>query len=160
MNPADPGTEIGTTDLIEHAYQAGNTHTLQQDLMAGNVTIGTGTAANILDPSNLVAVREIKSPTGSCSVRARLSAREQLPSPQRDHLTVNVSTASNCDTAVYSAPSPGYRLDFNSAGPGSIRVVDVASEAGIAGGAPFPGGDGLDTLWNVDNLRFCQATTR
>ena len=83
---------------------------------------------------------------------------EQLPGPQRDRPDGRtVGTATNCDTALYSLPSVNYRLDFNAAGPGSIRVVDLASEAGIAAGDPFPGGDGLDTLWNVDNLRFCQA---
>ncbi len=163
VDPSDPSTEVGSTDLLEHPYQAGNTHTLQQDLMAGNVTIGTGPAANILDPGNLVAVREIKTPTGQLlGASPALGLVNNCPAPQLTTATpasriVTVGTASNCDTAVYSAPSPGYRLDFNFAGPGSIRVVDVASEAGIAGGDPFPGGDGLDTLWNIDNLRFCQT---
>ena len=158
VNPADPSSEVGSTDLLEKPYQTGNTHTLQQDLMAGNVTIGTGTAANILDPSNLVAVREIRTPAGSVlGNTAALGRTNDCPARNATDLTVHVGTAGNCDTALYELPSSNYRLDFNAAGPGSIRVVDLASEAGIAGGDPFPGGDGLDTLWNVDNLRFCQA---
>ena len=47
-----PNTEIGSADLMESTYQVGNTHTLQQDVMAG-----------LIDPGNIVAVREILTPT-------------------------------------------------------------------------------------------------
>src|SRR5262249_13684119 len=40
--------EIGTTDLLESTYQLGNSHTLQQDMLAG-----------VVDPANVVATREI-----------------------------------------------------------------------------------------------------
>jgi Ca2+-binding RTX toxin-like protein len=50
-DPANPATEIGTTDLLEKTYKAGSTHTLQQDIMAG-----------LVDPGNVVAVREILTP--------------------------------------------------------------------------------------------------
>jgi len=158
VNPSDPSTEIGSTNVLESTYQAGNTHTLQQDLMAGNVTVGTGPAANNLDPSNLVAVREVRTPDNQLlGTTAALGRANDCPTRNSTDLTVHVGAASNCDTSLYELPSTSYRLDFNAAGPGSIRVVDLASEAGIAGGDPFPGGDGLDTLWNVDNLRFCQT---
>ena len=38
---------------------------------------------------------------------------------------------------------------------GSVTVTDIASAALIAAGTPFPKGDGIDTLWNIENLRFC-----
>ncbi len=47
-DPADPLTEIGTTDLMEHTYQVGNPMTLQQAVFAG-----------IVNPGNIVAVREV-----------------------------------------------------------------------------------------------------
>ena len=56
-NPASPASEIGTTDLMEHAALSGNFGpgttgmTLQQAVFAGKV-----------DPGNLVAVREILYP--------------------------------------------------------------------------------------------------
>jgi hypothetical protein len=46
------GTEIGTADLMERTYQAGNTRTLAADVAAG-----------VIDPGHLVAVREIITPT-------------------------------------------------------------------------------------------------
>jgi Ca2+-binding RTX toxin-like protein len=53
-NPADPSTEIGTTDLMEHPYLAGNPKTLQQAVFDGTV-----------DPGNLVIMREIITPTAA-----------------------------------------------------------------------------------------------
>ncbi len=47
-NPADPATEIGTTELMENTFQAGNPKTLQQAVFAGDI-----------NPGNIVAVREI-----------------------------------------------------------------------------------------------------
>jgi Ca2+-binding RTX toxin-like protein len=61
-NPADPATEIGTTDLMEHQYlhdAAGNPTgaTLQQAVFAGTV-----------DPGNLVIVREIVNHAGPTDI--------------------------------------------------------------------------------------------
>ena len=62
-NPNDPSTEIGTTDLMETTATTGsfgpNTagKTLQQAVFAGNV-----------DPGNIVAVREILTPTTGLGV--------------------------------------------------------------------------------------------
>ena len=50
----DAGSEIGTTDLMEHTYQTGNTKTLAADVAAG-----------IVDPGNLVIVRELVAPTAA-----------------------------------------------------------------------------------------------
>ncbi|MER5674817.1 peroxidase family protein [Pseudonocardia alni] len=56
-NPADPATQIGTTDLLEQPYQAGNPKTLQQAIMDGTV-----------DPGNVVAVRELVAPPAAGAV--------------------------------------------------------------------------------------------
>lgn len=50
-DPADPATEIGSTDLMEHTYQPGNPKTLQAAVFDGTV-----------DAGNLVSVREIVTP--------------------------------------------------------------------------------------------------
>ena len=73
-NPDDPATEIGSTDLMEHTYQAGNPHTLEADVAAG-----------VIDPGNLVAVREVITPTAA-------------------------QTAGNIDTAVFSGPQANYTV--------------------------------------------------
>jgi Ca2+-binding RTX toxin-like protein len=92
-NPADPASEIGTTDLMEHAYKAGSTRTLQQDVFAG-----------LVDPGNLVAVREILTPI--------------VPEP---------GLPGNIDTAVFSGPIAGYVITPNA--NGSITVSDAAGAA-------------------------------
>ncbi|WP_253905251.1 peroxidase family protein [Arthrobacter sp. H14] len=56
-NPADPGTEIGATSLMEEPYQPGNPNTLQQDVFAGKI-----------NPGNIVPVREIRTPANGASV--------------------------------------------------------------------------------------------
>jgi hypothetical protein len=91
-NPADPATEIGTTDLMEHTYQAGNPHTLEADVAAG-----------VIDPGNLVAVREVITPTAA-------------------------QTAGNVDTAVFSGPEANYTVtttggDGTLGSPGSTTTV-------------------------------------
>jgi Bacterial Ig-like domain/Fibronectin type III domain len=62
-NPADPSTEIGTTELMERAYQAGNTRTLAADVASG-----------VVSPGQLVAVREIITPTAAQTTGNRDSA--------------------------------------------------------------------------------------
>ncbi|HSP52604.1 MAG TPA: peroxidase family protein [Cryobacterium sp.] len=48
------GTEIGSTELMERPYQAGNPRTLAADVASG-----------VIDPGNLVVVRELVSPTAA-----------------------------------------------------------------------------------------------
>jgi Ca2+-binding RTX toxin-like protein len=76
---ANPASEIGTTDLMEHQYLRDATGaltgpTLQEAVFSGQV-----------DPGNLVAVREIITPTAA-------------------------QTAGNIDTAVFSGASTAYTI--------------------------------------------------
>jgi Ca2+-binding RTX toxin-like protein/methionine-rich copper-binding protein CopC len=140
------GTEIGSAESMGKPYLAGSTTTLQQAVFAGTV-----------DPGNIFIVRELRTPTGAVlGANANLArvndcpARGSLTDPT--DLTVHpVAGTTNCDTTVFSLPSPNFQLQFNAAGPGSIRVVDLASAADPTVG------DGTDTLWNVENLRFCTS---
>ena len=98
-DPADPATEIGTTDLMEHAATTGNFGpgttgmTLQQAVFAG-----------LVDPGNLVAVREIITP---------------------------VQTAGSVDTAVFAGPLSRYTITQNA--DLSVTVADTTSVAPAVG---------------------------
>jgi hypothetical protein len=112
-DPADPNTEVGSTDLMEHAALSGTWGpaslpgmTLQQAVFAG-----------LVDPGNLVIVREL--------------------------LTDDVTTGT--DTAQFSGPESEYEVTDN--GDGSFTVNHLAGA----------GADGIDTLWNIEMLRFCDA---
>ena len=140
---------------MEHTATSGNFGpgttgmTLQQAVFAG-----------LVDPGNLVAVREIVSPTGSpMGPTAYTGATADCPAPTPDGAvarTVKVLPGTqNCDTAAFlteivtvdtvtGALDPG-QYDILDNGDGSITVSDAAA------------GDGTDTLWNVENLRFCLA---
>ncbi len=88
-NADGTGAEIGSTDLMEHPYLTGSTHTLQQDVFAG-----------LVDPGQLVAVREIITPTAA-------------------------QTAGNVDTAVFAGPVANY--DINSSVPGVVTVTQTGA---------------------------------
>jgi len=129
-NPADATTEIGRTDLMEGTASSGSFGpgtagmTLQQAVFAG-----------LVDPGNLVGVREIVTPT----------------TPVAD---CGAATPLNCDTAVFLGPLSRYTI---TAGPdGTLTVADNTSPA------PAPGvvavGDGTDTLRNIEQLRFSDQT--
>ena len=60
-NAADPATEIGTTTLMESPYRAGSARTLQQDVFAG-----------LVNPGNIVAVREIRATAGPADIDTAL----------------------------------------------------------------------------------------
>jgi Ca2+-binding RTX toxin-like protein len=117
----DAGVEIGTTDLMEGQYQhdaAGNPigNTLQQDVFAG-----------LVDPGNLVIVREI----------------------------VNNAGPADVDTAVYLGPRSQYTIVRNA--DGSVTVCDTTSVAAIAAGGvrhEAVKGDGCDILWRIEQLQF------
>ncbi|MCW2601473.1 MAG: heme peroxidase [Frankiales bacterium] len=119
-NPADPATETGTTDLMEHAATSGNFGpgtagmTLQQAVFAG-----------LVDPGNLVSVREILSPAAG-------------------------TDTGSIDTAVFSDVAANYDVTTVPAGaalgdPGSVTTVVHSGGAGT---------DGTDTLRNIENLSF------
>ncbi len=112
-NPADPATETGTTDLLSAtATGAGdfgpgtNGMTLQQAVFAG-----------LVDPGNIVAVREV------------------LP----------LGANPDVDTALFT----GSRIDYTiTPGPNGMQTVTDN----------VLGGDGSDTLYNIEELRFAGAS--
>ena len=91
-------------------------------------------------------------------VTARRDHRPGQPGGRVVGSTVKITAAvTNCDTAVFSeeptAGPDGFTVTANP--DGSVTVADNAS---VAAGPPFPKGDGVDTLWNIENLRFCIGT--
>lgn len=107
------GVEIGTTDLMERQYQTGNP-----------LTLAAAVASGVVNPGNLVAVREIITPTA-------------------------LEAAGNRDVAVFSDVQANYAVtttggDGTLGSPGSVTTV-VHNGAGI---------DGTDTLRNVEFLQF------
>jgi Ca2+-binding RTX toxin-like protein len=115
------GVEIGSADLMESQYKrdaAGNLigNTLQQDVFAG-----------VVDPGNLVIVREIKNNAGPADI----------------------------DTSNYEGPRSQYTITANA--NGSVTVCDSVSVAAIAAGGLFHEavkGDGCDILWRIERLQF------
>jgi Ca2+-binding RTX toxin-like protein len=116
------GVELGRTDLMEHVATAGNFGpgtagmTLQQAVFAG-----------LVDPGNLVAVREIVTPTAAQAA---------------------ASAGGNLDTAVFTNPASNYTV-VTTAG-----VTTVTDNGGGGGGI----NDGVDTLRNIEQLRFSDST--
>ncbi|MDQ2751071.1 MAG: Ig-like domain-containing protein [Actinomycetota bacterium] len=126
------GHELGRTDLMEHAATSGNfgpgstpTMTLQAAVFAG-----------IVDPGNLVNVREIVN---------------QVTAPGNCSVAVPV----NCDTSVYTGPRSQYTITSNA--NGSTTVVDTTTVTPAVAGVVVKG-DGTDTLWNVERLQFLGDT--
>ena len=126
------GGEIGRTDLMEHTATSGNFGpgttgmTLQQAVFAG-----------LVDPGNLVNVREITDnvpQAGDCAA----------PTP------------TNCDTAVFAGPRAQYTITNNA--NGSVTVSDTTSAPPAVGVVAT--GDGTDTLWNIEKLQFSDSATQ
>ncbi|MGJ0515397.1 MAG: choice-of-anchor D domain-containing protein [Methylomicrobium sp.] len=122
------GIEIGSTDLMENKAVIGsfgpNTTpdmTLQQAVFAG-----------LVDPGNIVAVREILTPT--------------VPAPD-----CGAATPLNCDTALFSKPQVNYSITLNA--DGSVTVTDTN---GGGGGGGVTADDGTDILWNIEQISFCE----
>jgi len=138
-NPADPATEIGSADLMEHQYlhNGPSLDPATGVFNAGNLTGPTLQQAvfnGTINPRDLVAVRAVVHPaipTADCGTAAPL----------------------NCDVAVYHGPAANYDVTTVPVGaalgsPGSVTTVkDVV------------GADGTDTLRNIEVLQFGGATT-
>jgi Ca2+-binding RTX toxin-like protein len=118
-DPADPSTEIGSTDLMEHRYLHDSTGALTGPTLQAAVFAGT------VDPANLVTVREITAP------------------PAGTDLT-------SVDTAVFTGPRGNYDIAF---APG--RVVVTQTGENVEGQRIS---DGIDTIRNVERLRFSDQT--
>jgi Ca2+-binding RTX toxin-like protein len=69
-NPADPATEIGSTDLMEDKALSGNFGT-----GTAGMTLQQAVFAGLVDPGNLVAVREIKSDSSGTDTAVFRNAR-------------------------------------------------------------------------------------
>ncbi len=107
------------------------------------MTLRQAVFAGLVDPGNIVAVREIVSP----------------PVPAAD---CGSSAPLNCDTALFSAPQSEFGILLFS--NGTVRVthnVPVGGGGGGGGGGLGGGGlrgsDGIDTLRNIEQLSFCDV---
>ena len=125
-NPLDRSAEIGSTDLMEGTaltgeFGSGTTGmTLQQAVFAG-----------LVDPGNLVAMREIVTPAA----------------PAAD---CNVTGALNCDTSVFLGPRASYTIT------GTTATAITVNQT-VAPVAPQKISDGIDTVRNVEKLLFTNA---
>jgi Ca2+-binding RTX toxin-like protein len=117
-DPSNPATEIGSADLMEHAAISGTFGP-----STAGMTLQHAVFAGLVDPGNIVAVREILNPGPGLDV----------------------------DTAKFSGPQTDYLITQNL--DGSITVTDLAVGGGGGGGGG--GDDGTDTLWNIEQLEFC-----
>ncbi|WP_404350837.1 fibronectin type III domain-containing protein [Phycicoccus jejuensis] len=125
-DPADPSTELGTTDLIEGVAKTG--------------TFGPGTSGmtlqsaifkGLVDPGKVVAVRRITTPV--------------TPAPD-----CGTTAPRNCDVATFLGTRGTYVITTNA--DGTISVQDTTSTPPAVGGATR--GDGKDRLRNIEALQF------
>ncbi|SDS37767.1 Fibronectin type III domain-containing protein [Friedmanniella luteola] len=119
------GTEIGSTDLMEKPYRTGSSRTLAADVAAG-----------VVDPGDLVVVREVVTP-------------------------VAAQTAGQRDSAVFGDVESNYTVtttggDGTLGSPGSVTTVvhNPPAGGGGAGGGGARVADGTDTLRNIERLVF------
>ena len=122
-DPSDPDTEIGSTDLMEHPFTGpfGDAHpgmTAQQAVFAG-----------LVDPRDLVIVRQIDDPT---------------PAP------------GTVDTAVFSDLRANYDCiaDGVVTSPCALTSTGATTQVVHHGGS---GADGTDTLRNIERLQFADV---
>jgi Ca2+-binding RTX toxin-like protein len=138
-NPTVASSEIGSTDLMENKAVTGNFGpgttgmTLQQAVFAG-----------LVDPGNLVTVREVAS-----SVTAPSDCSTTAPFGP-------TATSLNCDTVVFSGPRSNYAFVSVAASgntAASLRVTQTG--ANVVG---QKASDGTDTVRNVEALKFSDQT--
>ncbi|MEQ1485660.1 peroxidase family protein [Methyloglobulus sp.] len=130
------GALLGSTGLMETVASSGNFGagtegmTLQAAVFAGKV-----------NPGNIVAVREILRPI--------------IVTP--DCANPVVANRVNCDKALFSGPANEYTVIGNA--DGSVTVTDNADPTAAAPIVPAVprSTDGIDTLWNMEQLSFCQV---
>ncbi len=114
------GVELGSTDLMENRAVTGNFGP-----GTTGMTLQAAVFAGLVDPGNLVAVREITNPTTAPNCG---------------------STPVNCDTAVFAGPRTNYSITVVG---GAVTVSQTG--ANVVGQRIS---DGTDTLRNVERLQF------
>jgi len=140
-----------------------------------SMTLEQAVASQIVDPGQLVAVREIHDiPAPGASEGALLDPNANVTPNTNRASTCSVadvglpgqgvitnsdtpSLTDNCDIAEYRTGPQTFTFTKNA--DGSVTVTDPASVAAVAAapGVPTGKGDGVDTLWNIEALRFCIA---
>lgn len=121
------GNEIGTTNLMTgKAVPGGNFGPGTEGM-----SLQQAVFAGLVNPGQIIAVREILTPTV----------------PDAD---CGSSTPLNCDMALFSGPAVNYTITRNA--DGSVTVAD--NNAG-GGGGGVRNDDGVDILWNIEQLSFC-----
>jgi Ca2+-binding RTX toxin-like protein len=134
-DPTNPATEVGRTDLMENKATSGTFGTPAVPVPA-SMTLQQAVFAGLVDPGNLVAVREIVN-------------KETNPAD-----CAAGTAAKNCDTATFAGPLSQYTITNNA--NGSVTVADnTSAPATVAAPAT---GDGRDTLFNVEQLKFADQT--
>ena len=124
-DPLAPATEIGSTDLMEHVATTGSF-----GLGTTGMTLQQAVFAGLVDPGNLVSVREIITPSVA-------------------------ETAGSVDTAVFSDVKANYTVTTVPAGATLGAPDSVTTVAHLGGKGP----DGTDTLRNIESLQFAGTTT-
>ena len=99
------------------------------------MTLQPAVKAGLVDPGNLDIVRDIASPT---------------PAVPAD---CGAAVPANCDTAVFLAPLSSYTITPNA--NGSVTVNQTGAIV-----APQKISDGVDTLTNIEQLKFTDQTVR
>src|SRR5262249_41631486 len=179
----DPTTDTPTpshiprTDLMEHSAMSGSFGLG----VTPNMTLEEAVFADpqIVNPGQLEAVREIHDPNGLAvgenvldPVTGATTGNPNTNTPAACNAAdMNVITTvdepvggANCDIAEYSAGPENYGGTVHT--NGSVTVSDTADVAARAAAAAVAGatsadilfsdnGDGVDTLWNIEALRFC-----
>jgi Ca2+-binding RTX toxin-like protein len=128
-NPDGTGAELGTTELMTTRAAVGGNFGAGTE----NMTLQQAVFAGLVDPGQIVAVREILTPTV----------------PVAD---CGAATPLNCDTALFSGPSVNYTITWNA--DDSVTVTDNSGGGGGGGGGT---NDGTDILWNIEQLSFCRT---
>jgi len=100
------------------------------------MTLQQAVFAGLVDPGNLVIVRKIVN-------------KETLPAD------CAATAPKNCDAATFAGPLSQYTITNNA--NGSVTVADNNSTSPATAAAPATG-DGFDTLFNVEQLKFSDQT--
>jgi hypothetical protein len=165
-NPNDPASEIGSASVEGPGQSAMTSQYLRTSAGAlTGPTLQQAVFAGTVNPGNIVAVRELKHGSAGTLVGTNpdnaltsdcptATADPAIIDPALTPSTIIGTTVkltagtTNCDTAVFSGQADLAGVDAPDAytvtrnANGSITVADPVS-------------DGVDTLWNVENLRFC-----